>query len=43
MKNGYEIRGEVTSIFLKRKDGKVIETFIDTNDLNKANEHHGIW
>lgn len=43
MKNEYEIRGEVTAIFLKRKDGTVIETIIDTSDLEKVNSFPMTW
>ncbi|MFM1655544.1 hypothetical protein ACI7RC_26120 [Brevibacillus sp. B_LB10_24] len=43
MKNDYEIREGVTAIFLKRKDGTVIETIIDTSDLPKAQEIEGAW
>ncbi|WP_052476143.1 HNH endonuclease [Cohnella kolymensis] len=35
MKNHYEIRGEVTSIFLKRRNGTDLEMLIDTEDLGK--------
>jgi hypothetical protein len=33
VKNSYEIRGEVSAVFLKRKDGTVYQTLIDTEDL----------
>lgn len=36
MKNEYEIRGEITAIFLKKKDGSSVETLIDTSDLDKV-------
>lgn len=35
MKNDYEIRGDVTVIFLQERDGKRFETLIDTEDLPK--------
>lgn len=35
MKNEFEIRGEITVIFLKTKERKTLETLIDTKDLNK--------
>lgn len=40
MKNEFEIRGDVTVIFLKRRDGTVLETVIDTSDLTRAREFH---
>lgn len=42
MKNDYEIRGDITAIFIKYK-GKVMETIIDTIDLDKAKEFPGSW
>lgn len=33
MKNAYEIRGDTTAIFIKRKNGDVYECLIDTEDL----------
>jgi hypothetical protein len=36
MKNEYEIRGDTTAIFLRRKDGSRLETLIDTADLPRA-------
>lgn len=41
MKNNYEIRGEVTAIFLKRRDGTVFETLVDTNDLARLQAING--
>jgi hypothetical protein len=35
LKNEYEVREEITAIFLKTKDGKTIETLIDTEYLPK--------
>lgn len=43
MKNDYEVRGNITAIFLKRKDGTVLETVIDTADLDRANEFPHSW
>lgn len=43
MKNEYEVRGEVTAIFLKRKDIPVIETIIDTSDLDIAKRLNSSW
>lgn len=42
MKNDFEIRGDVTVIFLNYKNKKV-ETRIDTKDLPKVNEVPGTW
>ena len=33
MRNKYEIRGDVTAIFIKRRSGETLETLIDTADL----------
>jgi len=38
MKNKYEIRGEVTAIFIKSKKHGNFETLIDTDDLEKVKE-----
>lgn len=43
MTNEYEVRGEVTAIFLKRRDGTVLETLIDTADLPLAGSVPGAW
>lgn len=43
MKNRYEIRGDITVIFLNRKDGSILETVIDTKDLARANEYNHTW
>lgn len=43
MKNSYEIRGDVTAIFLKRRDGSVLETLIDTDDLSRARDFPNTW
>lgn len=40
MKNAYEIRGEITAIFIKYK-GEILETFIDSTDLSKTQEFTG--
>jgi hypothetical protein len=36
MKNAYEIRGDVTAIFLHRRDGIILECLIDTKDLHRV-------
>lgn len=43
MKNRYEVRGEITAIFLNRKDGGVVETLIATSDLGRAQEFPNTW
>lgn len=43
MKNEFEIRGDVTIIFLDRKDGSRLECLIDTVDLERAQEFEGKW
>lgn len=43
MKNDYEIRGETTVIFIKRRNGDVYEVLIDTDDLPKLIEVGGSW
>jgi hypothetical protein len=42
MKNEYEIRGDVTTIFLNHKGNK-IETLIDTEDLPKVIDFENKW
>lgn len=42
MKNKYEIRGDVTAIFLTHK-GKTVETLISTDTLEKAQMFPGTW
>lgn len=43
MKNSFEVRGEVTAIFLDRMDGSTMETIIDTADLALASAINGRW
>lgn len=43
MKNAFEIRGDVTAIFLRRMNGSILETLIDTSDLPTAQEFNGSW
>lgn len=43
LKNKYEIRGEVTAIFLKNRKGEVFETLIDTEDLEKVKKENLSW
>ncbi|WP_339306847.1 hypothetical protein [Paenibacillus sp. FSL R5-0519] len=43
MKNDYEIRGDTTVIFIKRRNGDVYEFLIDTDDLPRLLEDGGSW
>lgn len=43
MRNAYEVRGNVTAIFLSHKDGRTSETLIDTDDLGRAQEYPLTW
>jgi len=43
MKNKFEIRDDITSIFLRRKDGATLETAIETADLSRAQEFPNTW
>ncbi|PGU35172.1 HNH endonuclease [Bacillus thuringiensis] len=43
MKNEFQVKGDETIIFLKKKDGTVLETFIDTEDLELLKELRNTW
>jgi hypothetical protein len=43
LKNKFEIFGDVTVIYLKRKDGNAMKTLIDTCDLKRAQEIQSSW
>lgn len=43
MKNDFEIRGDKVAIFLNRRDGTALETIIDKEDLDRAQEYQGTW
>lgn len=43
MKNRFEVNGEITTIFLKRKSGEIIKTIIDTDDLRLLQEYNVSW
>ena len=43
MSNKYEICGEITKLFLNRRDGTELFTLIDTNDLEKVISHPYKW
>lgn len=42
MKNKYEIRGDITAIFINYK-GSIIETIISTEDLEKLQKYDRTW
>lgn len=43
MKNDFEIRGDKVAIFLRRRDGVNLETFISLEDLEKVKSFPGKW
>lgn len=43
IKNSYEIRGDLTIIFIRRGNGKPLQTVIDTYDLERAMLITGYW
>lgn len=43
MKNDYKVLGEFTIIYLKRKNSGLLETIIDTVDLERAKEFPLSW
>lgn len=43
MKNKYEVRGDIVVIFLKRRNGEVLETFIDLQDFERVNSFPNTW
>lgn len=43
MKNKFETNGDITTITLRRRDGTLLYTIIDTEDLERANEFPGTW
>lgn len=43
MKNEYEIRGDITAIFINSSKYGLIETLISTSDLERVNEFGGTW
>lgn len=43
MKNDFEIRGDTTAIFLRRRNGTVLETLIDTADLEYIASYECRW
>lgn len=42
MKNKYKIDGEVTTVFIEKKNGTILEMLIDTEDLPKLKEFNSI-
>lgn len=43
MKNNYDIKGEVTSIYVSRKEGEILEIIVDTEDLDKIMSFKNSW
>jgi hypothetical protein len=43
MKNNYKVLGDVTVIYLKRRSGDVLETYIDTEDLEIVDSFPNTW
>lgn len=43
MKNKYKINGDTTTIYLDKRDGSVIKTKIDTEDLEKLRSFNYKW
>lgn len=43
IKNRYEIRDDITIIFIDRPDGEILEVIIDTTDLPKAMGFNNSW
>ncbi len=43
MKNSFRTEGDVTHIALVRKNGEVLETCVDTDDLPLLATFHGTW
>lgn len=43
MRNAYDIRGAITAIVLRRRDGSTLETLIDTEDLPLVGSVAGTW
>jgi hypothetical protein len=43
VKNDFEIRGDITAIFINSPKYGLIETIISTNDLERAQEFGGTW
>jgi hypothetical protein len=43
MKNEYDVKGDITSILLKRKDGTTLETTVSTQDLERLMKFDTTW
>lgn len=43
IKNRYDIRGDITIIFIDRPDGKIIEAIIDSEDLENVMSFNNSW
>ncbi len=43
MKNRYEIQDDTVIIYMSRRDGSTVETYIDVADLPRMDEFLGTW
>ncbi|MFE4203875.1 HNH endonuclease [Aneurinibacillus aneurinilyticus] len=43
MKNNYEVRGDVTAIYMKCPNGVILETLIETSDLELLKDFQYTW
>jgi hypothetical protein len=43
MKNNYKVNGDITIVYIKRKNGDILEALIDTEDLEKVMSDKGTW
>lgn len=43
MKNQYKINGDIVTVYLKKRDGRIFETYIDTDNLEKVKELNLSW
>lgn len=43
MMNDYEFKSDVCKIFLKRRDGSIVTTIIDSEDFKRVNEFPNTW
>jgi hypothetical protein len=43
MKNNYQIVGNISFVYLNRKDGTTFKTMISTSNLSRAQEFEGSW
>lgn len=43
MKNGFDVRGDITVIYLRRRDGSMVETIVDTSQIQRLKEFGASW